>query len=52
MLNYFFFMKLIETLTKEDLKSQKDLIKDLDSKIKDVGPIYDCLVWNDGDKWR
>ena len=24
----------------------------MDSKIKDIGPVYDCLVWNDGQTWR
>ncbi len=42
---------LIETLTKDDLTVQLELLKDLDSKMKDVGPVYDCLVWHDGSKW-
>ncbi len=42
---------LIETLTKEDLTTQLELLKDLENKMKDVGPVYDCLVWNDGEKW-
>lgn len=37
---------------KEDLQAQLDIIKDLENKIKDIGPVYDCIVWNDGEKWR
>jgi tripeptidyl-peptidase-2 len=42
----------MNTLTKEDLQAQLEIIKDLDSKVKDIGPVYDCLVWNDGTTWR
>ncbi len=44
--------EFLNTLLKEDLESQLEVLKDLDSKVKDVGPIYDCIVWNDGEKWR
>lgn len=44
--------KLTTSLNKEDLQAQLDLIKDLENKIKDVGPVFDCIVWNDGEKWR
>lgn len=43
---------ILNALTKEDLQAQLDLLKDLDNKIKDVGPVYDCIVWNDGETWR
>jgi len=44
--------EFINNLLKEDLESQLEVLKDLDNKVKDVGPIYDCIVWNDGEKWR
>ena len=44
--------ELIKSLQKEDLQAQLECLKDLESKIKDVGPIYDCLVWSDGTTWR
>lgn len=43
---------LLNSLTKEDLQAQLDLLKDFENKIKDVGPVYDCIVWNDGETWR
>lgn len=43
---------LINSLTKEDLQAQLDFMKDFENKIKDVGPVYDCVVWNDGETWR
>jgi tripeptidyl-peptidase-2 len=44
--------KFLNTLTKEDLQAQLEIVKDLESKVKDIGPVYDCLVWNDGATWR
>jgi tripeptidyl-peptidase-2 len=44
--------EFLNTLLREDLDSQLEVLKDLDSKVKDVGPIYDCIVWNDGNKWQ
>lgn len=38
-------------MIKEDLQTQAEIVKELDSKIKDVGPVYDCIVWNDGTTW-
>lgn len=45
-------MKLLNSLTKEDLQAQLELLKDLENKIKDVGPVFDCIVWNDGTTFR
>jgi tripeptidyl-peptidase-2 len=42
----------MSTLIKEDLQAQLEIIKELDGKVKDIGPVYDCLVWNDGATWR
>ena len=39
-------------MKKEDLQAQQELIKDLDKKINDVGPVYDVIVWFDGEVWR
>lgn len=38
---------------RDELKTRVDLLKDLENKIKDCGPVYDCLVWCDenGDWW-
>jgi tripeptidyl-peptidase-2 len=44
--------ELTSSLNKEDLQARLELLKDLETKIKDAGPVYDCIVWNDGDKWR
>ncbi len=44
---------LLATWTKEDLQAQAEVLKDLENKVKDPGPIYDCLVWEDEDRvWR
>lgn len=37
---------------KEELQMRVDLLTTLDKKFNDCGPIYDCLVFHDGDTWR
>ena len=40
-------------LKKEELQARVDLLKQYDgSKFTDLGPTYDCVVFNDGNKWR
>lgn len=39
-------------LKKEELQAQVDLLKQFDGKWTDLGPTYDCVVFNDGQKWK
>lgn len=45
-------------LTKEeidlklDLQAQYNVLKDMMTNYQDPGPVYDCLVWHDGEHWR
>jgi tripeptidyl-peptidase-2 len=44
---------LLATWRKDDLQAQSDILKDLENKCKDIGPVFDCLVWCDsGERWR
>ena len=43
--------ELLNTWTKEDLQAQNEILKDLENKCKDIGPVFDCIVWNDGGTW-
>lgn len=42
---------LKDKLDREDLNYQLEYLRSF-SKKADPGPVADCLVWNDGDKWR
>ncbi|GMH33052.1 hypothetical protein BSKO_00886 [Bryopsis sp. KO-2023] len=35
-----------------ELESRVKLLLSMMEKLNDVGPIIDCVVWHDGDKWR
>lgn len=37
--------------TKKDFETRLKVLKSLNDSYKDIGPVYDCVVWNDGEKW-
>ena len=37
---------------REDLQARLDQLRDLEQSYDDPGPIYDCVVFKDGDVWR
>ena len=41
-----------EKSTHEDFKQLVDSLKVIDRKYEDVGPVYDCVVFHDGEMWR
>ncbi|KAH3790511.1 hypothetical protein DPMN_168713 [Dreissena polymorpha] len=38
-------------LERENLQAVLDVMTDLDKKYNDCGPVYDCVVFNDGETW-
>lgn len=38
--------------TREDLAKRLELLEGMPSAISDAGPVYDCVVWHDGENWR
>jgi len=41
-----------EKVERENLSAQLDILTDLDKKYNDCGPVFDCVVFNDGTTWR
>jgi len=40
-----------EKIIGEDLKSKVDFLEEMDTKYRDLGPTYDCVVFYDGSHW-
>ncbi|KAF7287504.1 hypothetical protein GWI33_001464 [Rhynchophorus ferrugineus] len=40
-----------DKLEKEDLDAKLDILNNLDKKFTDSGPVYDCILFHDGEKW-
>lgn len=34
-----------------NLEAKQDFLTNIDKKFSDVGPMYDCVLFHDGDKW-
>lgn len=39
-------------LKKDELQAQVDILKQYDTKFTDLGPTFDCVVFNNGEKWQ
>ncbi|CAG2163191.1 unnamed protein product [Oppiella nova] len=40
-----------DKIIREDLKSKMDFLEEMDTKYRDLGPTYDCVVFYDGSHW-
>ncbi|MGQ0721773.1 MAG: S8 family serine peptidase [Candidatus Eiseniibacteriota bacterium] len=41
-----------ERMTREELAARVDVLRTLAGKAQDPGPVYDCVVFHDGEHWR
>jgi tripeptidyl-peptidase-2 len=41
-----------QRLRREELAARVDVLRALAEKEKDLGPVYDCVVFHDGERWR
>lgn len=41
-----------EKATKEDYEMQIEMLNTLEKKYNNTGPCFDCIVFNDGERWR
>lgn len=44
--------KAKKKLTIEELEAQKYVLSSFEKSYKDVGPVYDCITFHDGNGWR
>ena len=42
----------LEKSTKEDFEMQIEMLNTLEKKYSNIGPCIDCIVFNDGERWR
>ncbi|KAG5891542.1 hypothetical protein JTB14_028560 [Gonioctena quinquepunctata] len=42
----------VEKLEKENIEAKQDILNNYEKKFNDVGPVYDCILFHDGEKWR
>lgn len=41
-----------DKLDKDDVEARIEVLNSLEKKYHDQGPVYDCVVFHDGDMWR
>ena len=39
-------------MIRDDLQAQVEVLTNLGKKYSDAGPVFDCVVFNDGEVWR